>query len=91
MTYSYKCPDNHTTEIKQNITEETLSTIVCPECGKQAVQDWKDKAFIVPDYMKSVSDYNRDNGANFSYIKNRMNYSPTGKRKICYRGGGVNR
>lgn len=84
MVYTYKCEDGHVTEVKQSIKENTPEFVTCPVCGKKANRIWSDSSIIIPDHMKATSPTNRDYGGNPSYLKDRMRYMPSGKRKICY-------
>jgi predicted nucleic acid-binding Zn ribbon protein len=90
MRYSYKCEDGHIT-VHMCRVKDMPREIECEECGKTAkrsmADDIKTAKIHIPDYMKSCSETNKDNGANLSYIKDRMKNSPTGRRKIYHRGG----
>jgi len=84
MQYDYKCDAGHFTEIKKCITDDIPAIIYCAECGKTAYRDWAGSTIQIPDHMKSGGVANADNGANLSYIRDRMKNFPSGKRKIYY-------
>lgn len=87
MKYEFVCEEDHTTTIEMPMKDDIPQEIECETCGKPAKQDMRSKVVIIPDYMKSGGLSDRDNGANLSYIKDRMKNSPTGRRKIYHRGG----
>jgi len=87
MTYSYICEEDHITEVKMSITSTIPQTVECSQCKASAHRNWKDSTIHIPDYMKSCSETNKDNGANLGYLKDRMKYRPSGKQKIFWQGG----
>jgi hypothetical protein len=89
MIYEYFCEAGHLTEIKLSL-EHYKPVAVCLECGRRATRFFGNAFFIVPEHMKSISDYNKDNGANREYISKRMQINPSGRGKI-YPGKGYDK
>jgi hypothetical protein len=89
MTYTFTCEKGHITEIEKSMKDDIPDSVSCMVCNELAFRNWSDTAIHVPEHMRANSYLNRDYAGNTSYLKDRMKNMPSGKRKICYQGGGV--
>jgi predicted nucleic acid-binding Zn ribbon protein len=68
MTYSYKCEDDHNTDLIQSIKEDTPKAIICETCGKTAVRDWGNgSSLILPENFKAMSEFYNTSGKSRVY------------------------
>lgn len=78
MRYRFNCKNcNRSTDIVASYEDIKNSSIVCSKCGSPMQRDWK------------AGMYTRDNDRaenleETSWLRERMNYSPTGKSKVLY-------
>jgi hypothetical protein len=86
MIYQFECEKRHVTEIEKSMDESIPGTIECSECKRLASRKWS-ASVHVPEHFRATSDlYNRKDGADFSYVKGRMQHGkrPSGKDKTVF-------
>lgn len=86
MIYHYRCENcSAECENEQSMKEETLKTMVCPECGRVANRIWGANVRI-PEYMKATGEDSGDSYANYDNLKSSFSHAkrPSGRDKIYY-------
>lgn len=88
MIYEYYCEEcEKVLQEEKSMKEDIPSSIVCPDCKKEASRIWSNMSIHIPEFMKATSSlYSNDSASNYDYISGRMKKGvrPTGKDKTFF-------